>query len=455
MAFSDLWLRFKQTKPGDLPKPGIYHFRQEAEESKNRLHLRVEQDGNGLLMINAARAYHLNPTATALTYWSLKQMDNGQIKRSLLKNFDLNKDQAETDILPFLDQLTVITDPDEVCPVCELDLALDLPFSHKPNAPYRMDLAITYRCNNDCTHCYNARERGFFGMKTEDWKKVIDKCWALGIPHLVFTGGEPTLQDDLPELIAYAENLGMITGINTNGRKLKDKAFLQSLVDAGLDHIQITLESSDAAIHDEMVNAPGAWEETIEGIKNAVASGLYMMTNTTMLTVNQHKMSETLDLLAELGVPTVGLNALIYSGKGKAVGTGLREKDLGALLELAKEKISQNKQKLIWYTPTQYCRFNPIQHDLGIKGCSAALYNMCVEPNGDVLPCQSYYQPLGNILIDDWHSIWNHDLAIALGERKNLPEKCTGCDLVMECGGGCPLTRANETQLEPTGGEYA
>jgi radical SAM protein with 4Fe4S-binding SPASM domain len=448
------WISRFSPKTGQLPKPGIYHFRQKSKDSKNRMHLRVETDGNALLMVNAARAYHLNPTAAALAYWALSEFDQEQIRKSLFKNFDLDQKQAERDILPFLDQLAVITDPDEACPICELDLALDLPFSHQPSAPYRMDLAITYRCNNECEHCYNARARSYPELDTQSWKQIIDRCWDLGIPHLVFTGGEPTLRKDLPELIAYAEEKGMITGINTNGRRLKDPALLQKLVDAGLDHVQITLESSDANIHDEMVNAKNAWTETIAGIKNVVASDLYMMTNTTMLSINQHTISDTLDLLGEIGVPTVGLNALIYSGKGINVGTGLKEEKLGDLLEIAKQKTSANNQKLIWYTPTEYCHFNPIQHDLGIKGCSAALYNMCIEPDGAILPCQSYYEPLGNMLLDDWDSIWNHELAVSLRDRHNLPEKCNHCDLVLECGGGCPLTRLAEKQLNPLGGEY-
>ncbi len=73
------------------------------------------------------------------------------------------------------------------------------------------------------------------------------------------------------------------------------------------------------------------------------------------------------------------------------------------------------------------------------KPATAALYNMCVEPDGAVLPCQSYYRPLGNLLTDPWDSIWNHDLAVRLRERQGLPEKCNGCALLAECGGGCPL----------------
>jgi radical SAM protein with 4Fe4S-binding SPASM domain len=163
------------------------------------------------------------------------------------------------------------------------------------------------------------------------------------------------------------------------------------------------------------------------------------MTNTTMLSANSQILAETLDFLGELGVPTIGLNALIYSGQGLTVGTGLPENELPALLEVAREKTDRFEQRLIWYTPTQYCHFDPMQLELGIKGCTAALYNMCIEPDGGVLPCQSYYQPVGNILRDPWDNIWNHNLSVSLRERRNLPDKCNQCALLAECGGGCPL----------------
>jgi radical SAM protein with 4Fe4S-binding SPASM domain len=286
-------------------------------------------------------------------------------------------------------------------------------------------------------------------MDTAAWKRTLDLLWSIGIPHIVFTGGEPTLRPDLPELIAHAENLGQITGINTNGRNLKDPVFVQSLVDAGLDHVQITLESHNPAIHDHMVAPRGAWNETVAGLRNALATRLFVMTNTTLLQENAPFLSETLDFLADLGVPTIGLNALIYSGRGSTVGTGLPESALPPLLDLARNKTEAAHQRLIWYTPTQYCNFDPVQMDLGVKGCSAALYNMCVEPDGSVLPCQSYYTSLGNILTDSWQSIWQHDLAVSLREHRNLPDECHTCALLSECGGGCPLARTPITAALP------
>ena len=106
---------------------------------------------------------------------------------------------------------------------------------------------------------------------------------------------------------------------------------------------------------------------------------------------------------------------------------------------MAVRKTTEHNQRLIWYTPTQYCNFDPTQSNLGVKGCTASLYSMCIESNGNVLPCQSYYHPLGNMLSDPWDSIWNHKLSVQLRERHGLPAKCEGCPVVAECGGGCPL----------------
>jgi radical SAM protein with 4Fe4S-binding SPASM domain len=374
-----------------------------------------------------------------MAYLALEGIPPQEAGHILAREYQITRAQAQEDFAGIAAQVDALTRPDGACPVCDLELDVRAPFSHTPSAPYRMDLAVTYRCQNDCAHCYNARPRTFPELPASDWKRMIDRLWDLGIPHVVFTGGEPTLRGDLPELIAYAERKGQITGLNTNGRRLADREYLQSLVDSGLDHVQITLESHDDRVHDSLVGARGAWAQTAAGLRNALDTRLYVMTNTTLLRGNTPQLDQTLEYLAGSGVPTVGLNALIHSGRGETVGTGLREEELIPLLALARERTAAHRQRLIWYTPTEYCRLDPVQNELGVKGCTAALYNMCVEPDGSVLPCQSYYHPLGNLLRDEWSVIWEHDLARSLRERRNVPAKCKGCALLAECGGGCPL----------------
>ncbi len=421
------------------PSPGLYHYLYQGEGENSRVHLRIDEDHRGILLVNASRVLHLNETAAFMAYLALQKATADQAVKSLRNAYALSADQARLDYAQFSDQLLELIRPDGACPIHDLELDITAPFSARPSAPYRMDLALTYRCNDDCAHCYNARPRDFVEIPTLAWKRILDKLWTVGIPHIVFTGGEPTLRDDLPELIAHAEQNGQITGLNTNARRLSDEKYLQSIVEAGLDHVQITLESHDPEIHDAMVRRKGAWSQTVQGLKNALSSRLFVMTNTTLLQDNSPYLEQTLDFLGKLGVPTLGLNALIYSGRGLTVGKGLPEDALPPLLALAQAKTLFYGQRLIWYTPTQYCNFDPMQLDLGVKGCTAALYNMCIEPNGDVLPCQSYYQPVGNMLHNDWNSIWNHELSMRLRERQGLPEKCHACAMLAECGGGCPL----------------
>ena len=426
----------------------IQHYSIQNTQGATRAHLRIDQDGSGVLIINANTIFHLNPTAARMAYLYLEGFSETETQNILRSEYRVSKDQIQKDLSLFQFRLQGLLNPEGGCPLCDYEVETNRPFSKAPSAPYRMDLALTYRCNNECSHCYNEAPRQRTELSASSWKEILSRLWEYGIPHIVFTGGEPTLCNDLPALIHHAESLGQITGVNTNGRRMKDPGFVSSLVDAGLDHVQITLESHNSQIHDRMVARKGAWEETTTGIQNALSRKLFIMTNTTLLRENSKHLRDTLAFLGDLGVPTIGLNALIYSGSGKTVGTGLQEEELPELLEIAREITSKYRQRLIWYTPTRYCHFDPVQMQLGVKGCTAALYNMCIEPDGEVIPCQSYYSSLGNILTEPWDSIWDHPLAKKLRNRSEVSAKCIGCSFLQECGGGCPL-ESSRREPEP------
>jgi len=421
-------------------EPGIYHYRTAPDaEERFRLHLRVEPDGYGILVINAATVLHLNQTATEWARLIVEDVPREEAISTMRRRYRVDRQTAQADYDKLHDTIFTLARTDEVCPITYLDVKRIEPFETPVTAPYRMDLALTYRCNNNCAHCYVGRPKDYPEMSTEQWKRVIDRCWELGIPHVCFTGGEATLREDLRELIEYAEDVGIVTGLLTHGRRLSDRAYLDGLLEAGLDHIQITIESHDEAVHDRMVGAKGAWKETVQGIKNAVDADVYLMTNTTLTDLNTADIEETVAFIAGLGVPTFACNGLIYAGKGRDVGIGIPEKDLGPILDKIQAAARAHSLRLIWYTPTRYCEFNPLERNLGVKGCTAARYNMCVEPNGDVIPCQSYYQAMGNILTDPWESIWHNQIAEDLRNRTWLPAECQDCPDVDICGGGCPL----------------
>jgi radical SAM protein with 4Fe4S-binding SPASM domain len=405
------------------------------------LQLRVEPDGRGVMVINANTVLHLNETATAFAYYFMQGMPEPDIIKKVRRTYRVSESKAKEDYSKLVFTISTLAGTEKVDPVSFLEVEKEEPFTYQYSAPLRMDMALTFRCQNDCIHCYAGGPHETPELTTAQWKQVIDRLSEIGIFILTFTGGEPTLREDLTELLLYAQNKGMVTGLITNGRKLKDPAYVEALEKAGLDFVQVTLESHKPKIHDRITNAKGSWKETVQGIKNAAKSQIYVTTNTTLSKHNAAEFLETIDFLKSLNVAAFGCNSLIYSGKANAVSQefALPLETLKELMPRIRDKAHQLGLKFLWYTPTQYCQFDPVQLGLGVKSCTAAMINMCVGPNGDVYPCQSYFESLGNILTDSWKKIWNHPLAMKLRNREYAEPKCKDCPQLQVCGGGCPL----------------
>ncbi len=421
-------------------KPGIYHYRRELADREMRLHLRVDPDGQGLLTVNAAGVLHLNATAAELMKHVLDGKGKAAAVALVRKRYRAKAGDVEADYDKIDQVIRHLETTEDACPIMNVDAPTVQPFGRKVSAPYRADLALTYECNNKCQHCYVARKPDEIKpLGLEEWKQVLGKLWDAGVPHVCFTGGEATMSPYLVEMIEKAEDIGMITGLLTNGRKLADREYVRKLCAAGLDHVQITLESHDEKVHDEMVGLPGAWKETVQGIRNAIDDDIYLVTNTTLCSLNVDGVEKTLEFLKELDVRQFAMNSIIYTGKAPESGLGIEETELEPILGLVTSKARELGMRFIWYSPTHYCKLNPTMHGVGYKRCTAAEYNVCIEPDGTVIPCQSYYQPAGNILRDEWSDIWQSPLFKEIRGRNAVPDDCRECPDFEVCGSGCPL----------------
>ncbi|MHA2292877.1 MAG: PqqD family peptide modification chaperone [Candidatus Hodarchaeales archaeon] len=427
----------------------IVHLR-EGEAGEIRLHLRKQGD-SGLLIINASRILSLNPTATFFVERILQGKADSQITKELRSMYRVSEEQASVDLKSLKEMITTLSTTDDICPIHSLNMEESNITGLELTAPLRMDLAITYRCNNKCDHCYNLpNSPNATELDTDNWKKILERLWDISIPHVTFTGGEPTLRSDLLALIEHAENIGIVTGLITNGRNLRDPHYVDGLVNNGLDHIQITFESADEKIHNQMVSNPNAWVETVEGIKNAIDTPIYTLTNTTLTRSNVHTIEDTIEFLHGLEVEQFACNSIIYAGKGKSSSKiALSESELLPILETIQDVADECDMQFIWYTPTRYCELDPNNLGLGVKRCSASHLAMAIEPNGSVIPCQSYYKGLGHILNDSWESIWNNSISKDLRTHADVPDECKGCNQLDLCGAGCPLSFHREEYLCP------
>jgi len=420
---------------------GRYTYRGKGKFAGLALQLRVEPSGQGLLVINANTVLYLNETAAAHAYFFMQGLPEDAAIKKVRSIYRIDKKTAKQDHEKLVYAVSTLAQTEEVCPVSFLDVKSVEPFSQEYSAPLRMDLALTFRCQNNCVHCYAGGPHETEELTTEQWKTVIDRLQQIGVFIVTFTGGEPTLREDLTELLHHAQSKGIVTGLITNGRRLKDEDYVQALEKAGLDFVQITLESHEAKVHDAITAVKGSWKETVAGIKNAVASQIYATTNTTLSQQNAGDFLKTVDFIKQLGVAGFGCNSLIYSGKASDISDkfAVSTETLKEILPQVHDKANQLGLKFLWYTPTQYCSFDPVSLGLGVKSCTAALVNMCVGPNGDVYPCQSYFESLGNILKSPWQNIWNHPLAVSIRKREYAEPKCKDCPQLQICGGGCPL----------------
>ncbi len=319
-------------------------------------------------------------------------------------------------------------------------------YAPKMRAPHRMDLMVSamtvdgrWHCNQNCVHCYAAGQTGSGEpeLSTEAWKQILDRCRAAGIPQVTFTGGEPTMREDLPELIDYAR--WFITRLNTNGIRLTPE-YCQKLRDASLDSVQITFYSADEAVHNRLVGAP-RFRETAAGIENALAAGLSLSVNTPLCTLNRDYVS-TLTYLRDKGVIYVTCSGLITTGNAATPASEslqLTHEEIRGILKESVEFCFANGMEISFTSPgwvdEDFCR------SLGITtpNCGACLSNMAVTPGGNVVPCQSWLsdEVLGSMLRDDWADIWNSERCL---ERRAFSAQ-------MRCE--CPLRIPRKAESDP------
>lgn len=301
-------------------------------------------------------------------------------------------------------------------------------------APHRMDLMVSamtkedgaWNCNLRCRHCYaagqqKAEERE---LSTEQWKDIIDKLRAAGVPQLTFTGGEPTMRKDLVELTEYAQ--WFVTRLNTNGILLSPE-LSRELYEASLDSVQITLYSWNHEIHDALVGTKHGFSQTVQGIRNALEAGLNVSVNTPLCRDNRDY-ERTLEFLNELGVRYVTCSGLIETGKASldgSVSSQLSVGEMGEILERASGLCRENGMEIGFTSPGR-AEVKLLQRlGIPVPMCGACLSNMAVTPDGMAVPCQSWLggTVLGDLKKDSWKHIWDNPVCKkirSMGDEESL-----------------------------------
>ena len=362
---------------------GIYQYQSaDKAEIPFRLHLRIEDDGNGILIINASTVLHLNRTATEYAFYLVNGKDDKQIAGLISEKYEVYQEKALEDYHDFLNKLDTLVQTPDLDPVSFLDMERINPYSEVSSAPYRLDCALTYQVSDFADEKSAPMDRVERELTTQEWQTIMKKAWDAGIPHIVFTGGEPTKRDDLLTLIRYAEDLGMVTGLLTDGAKLSQKKFLNKLLQSGLDHIMLLCNHQEKYF----------WKS----LQNIIPVDLANLVHITIDKENAEHINTLLEKLHDYGVKNVSLSTY--------------DIDLYDRLQQTSSLAQEMGFTILWDLPVPYSNLNPISLELMaldkriVEGAGKAwLY---VEPDGDVLPAQGINKILGNMLRDPWGKIW-------------------------------------------------
>ncbi len=332
-------------------------------------------------------------------------------------------------------------------------------FSLPYNAlPVLSEIALTYRCNLACRFCYAAcgcRKDPSAGERpASDIKRLLKIISEdAQVPSVSFTGGEPCLRPELPDLVAEAKRLGLWANLITNGTLVAPELAAR-LKEAGLDSAQVSIEAGTAELHDSITDRPGSLAAAIAGVRNLKAAGVRVHTNTTISALNKDALEPLLDLVKELGTKKFSMNMLMPVGSADSnlKETFISYSEIGSVVRTAARLAAERGLEFMWYSPTPMCIFNPVPLGLGNKGCAACDGLLSVSPNGDLLPCSSYPEPLGNLLEyeGNFRELWDSRRP-AWFRRKGFAHKlCGDCADLPVCNGGCPLywEKAGYAELE-------
>jgi len=406
---------------------------------KPYIFVRVEDN---LLIKRPNNAQKLNPTGARI----LKSLLDGVAIKQVLSQVN-NSPEKINDISNFM--LAVRQSLEGNLNEFTLNPAVEInPFEMKfSNYPVLSELALTYRCNLKCEFCYagcnctSNPAKDDKEMSPDEVEKIIGKIFNdAKVPSISFTGGEPTLDANLQRYIRFAKELGMRVNLITNGT-LISKTSAQKLADEGLDSAQVSLEGITNETHDRIVGSQGAFKKSLLGIKNLKSAGISTHTNTTITKTNLNECFLFPEFVHEiLENDRFSMNLIIPTGSA-AINDKLtiRYSETGQHLEKIIDKSKQYNVEFMWYSPVPMCLFNSIPHGLGNKGCSACDGLISIAPNGDVLPCASYDESVGNLLEQDFETIWQSVNAVKFRSKSHANDLCKSCEDFHICNGACPL----------------
>ena len=319
-------------------------------------------------------------------------------------------------------------------------LLLDENKSISTTPPLWMLLELTYKCPLECLYCYNQTDFAKFNdtMKKEDWFRVMEEAREMGAVQIGFSGGEPILNKDLPEIVKKASDLGFYTNLITSGVG-GEPNIVQKLKEAGLKNVQISIQSNKEDVAQLLTNNKGALAQKKIFAKQVKDAGMQIVVNATTHKYNIDHIDEVIDFAENLGAQYMEIaNVQFYGWASENIAKLLPSNEQIMKAKKIVDSYRQNKKNTmkVFFIVSDYHANKP-------KACMNGWGTtfLTINPDGLALPCNmASTLPLKFPNVKDYsiEDIWTRSSSFNYFRGdKWMPEPCQSCDEKNKDFGGC------------------
>ncbi|MBK1787188.1 pyrroloquinoline quinone biosynthesis protein PqqE [Prauserella cavernicola] len=307
------------------------------------------------------------------------------------------------------------------------------------DSPLGLLAELTYRCPLGCAYCSNPLNLADYQdeLNTEQWRRVLAEASDLGVLQCHLSGGEPLLRRDLVEIVADANDLGLYTNLVTSALGLS-RSRAEQLRTAGLDHVQISIQSDEPAGSDRIAGTP-SFQRKVEAMGVVKELGWPLTVNVVLHRHNIDRVAGVLELAESVGADRVELANTQYYGwawrnRAALLPSRAQLETAEVVVRAARERL-RNRMDIIYVVSDYYGRYP--------KPCMGgwASRQLTVTPNGDVLPCpaaQPLPLPRASVRVDSLERIWaDSPVMTAFRGTDWMPEPCRSCRRREVDFGGC------------------
>ncbi len=420
----------------------LYHYQRLIGEWPTRFHLRVDPDGRGLLLANAAEAAYLSPVGVQMARGVLEGRSDAAIKQDIKLSFRGVSDiEIETDLGQVYQLIADLSAPGDNYPITNLNDPRASEWSREMAAPFRADVVPG---EPDAT------------------KQLLQRLWEAGVPHVTIVAqppvsqlvGGPSLarsgsgqgcpshpvQGDvkyLPRMVEAAGDLGMITGLRAVASWLSPPV-IEDAGMAGLDHLDLLYVSNSPPAHDDIAGQ-GDYERVMDAFAQCGEVELCPVAQIPLIKSNNEQLEEIMGALQEQGIVNLVFFALACPDndeQAQAAGA-LPAQELPQVATVMTEAAEDTQARYLWAPPVRFDNTKSLAHQVCAGPRTAGDIAVRVEADGRVFAPRGR-ECAGNLLAESWQNIWNHECFTRYRQRLQAPTRCSDCPDLEICAADCP-----------------